>query len=45
MNTDSGTIIGSAVVGIAVAIITGILINLNRDKIKQYGVESAFAIL
>jgi PiT family inorganic phosphate transporter len=45
VNTDSGTIIGSAVVGIAVAIITGILINLNRDKIKQYGVESAFAIL
>ena len=31
--------------GILVAIVTSILLNVNKEKIRQHGVESAFAIL
>ena len=45
VGTNTGTLIGSAVIGLIVAIVTAILLNANKDKIRKYGVESAFAVL
>ena len=45
VGTNTGTLIGAAVIGLIVAIVTAILLNVNKDKIREYGVESAFAIL
>jgi PiT family inorganic phosphate transporter len=45
VGTNTGTLIGSAVIGLIVAIVTAILLNANKDKIREYGVESAFAVL
>jgi len=43
--TDNEVLVVTLVFGLLVSIITSILLNLNANKIKQYGVESAFAIL
>ena len=45
VGTNTGTLIGAAVIGLIVAIVTAILLNVNKDKIREYGVESAFAVL
>ena len=45
VGTNTGTLIGAAVIGLVVAIVTAILLNVNKDKIREYGVESAFAVL
>jgi PiT family inorganic phosphate transporter len=43
--TDNEVVMVTLGLGIVVAILTSILLNINKDKIKEYGVESAFAIL
>ena len=43
--TDNEVVMVTLGLGIVVAIITSILLNINKEKIKEYGVESAFAIL
>jgi len=43
--TDNEVLVVTLAFGLLVSIITSILLNLNANKIKQYGVESAFAIL
>ncbi len=43
--SDSEVLMVTIGFGIIVSIITAILLNLNAKKIKEYGVESAFAIL
>jgi PiT family inorganic phosphate transporter len=43
--TDNEVVMVTLGLGIVVAILTSILLNINKEKIKEYGVESAFAIL
>ncbi|MDG1203107.1 MAG: inorganic phosphate transporter [SAR86 cluster bacterium] len=43
--TDNEVLMVTIGFGVAVSIITAILLNFNAKKIKEYGVESAFAIL
>ena len=43
--TDNEVVMVTLGLGIVVAIITSILLNINKEKIKEYGVESAFDIL
>lgn len=43
--SDSEVLMVTIGFGVIVSIITAILLNLNAKKIKEYGVESAFAIL
>ena len=43
--TDNEVVLVTIGFGILVTIVTAILLNLNKEKIKEYGVESAFAIL
>mgnify|MGYP001171756020 FL=1 len=43
--TDSEVLMVTLIFGIITAIITAVLLNVNAKKIKEYGVESAFAIL
>ena len=43
--TDNEVLIVTIGFGVAVSIVTAILLNFNAKKIKEYGVESAFAIL
>ena len=43
--TENEVVLVTIGFGVVVTIVTAILLNLNKDKIKEYGVESAFAIL
>ena len=43
--TDNEVLLVTVSFGIIVAVISAILLNLNKDKIREYGVESAFAVL
>ncbi len=43
--TDNEVLMVTIGIGVAVSIVTAILLNFNTKKIKEYGVESAFAIL
>ena len=43
--TDNEVVLVTVGFGVIVAIVTSILLNLNKEKIKEHGVESAFAIL
>ena len=43
--TDNEVLMVTIGIGVAVSIVTAILLNFNAKKIKEYGVESAFAIL
>ena len=43
--TDNEVVLVTIGFGVLVTIVTAILLNLNKEKIKEYGVESAFAIL
>ena len=43
--TDNEVVLVTLIFGVAVSIITAVLLNLNKEKIREYGVESAFAIL
>lgn len=43
--TDNEVLMVTIGFGVAVSIVTAILLNFNAKKIKEYGVESAFAIL
>jgi PiT family inorganic phosphate transporter len=43
--TDNEVFLVTLGFGLLVAIITSILLNFNKEKIKEHGVESAFAIL
>ena len=43
--TDNEVVLITLIFGVAVSIITAVLLNLNKKKIREYGVESAFAIL
>ena len=43
--SDSEVLLVTVIFGVVVSIITAILLRLNSEKIREYGVESAFAIL
>ena len=43
--TDNEVVLVTVIFGVVVSLITAILLNLKKDKIKEYGVESAFAVL
>ena len=43
--TDNEVVLVTIGFGVVVTIVTAILLNLNKHKIKEYGVESAFAVL
>ena len=43
--TDNEVVMVTIGFGLIVAIVTSILLNINKEKIREYGVESAFAIL
>ena len=43
--TDNEVLLVTVSFGIIVAVISAILLNLNKEKIREYGVESAFAVL
>ena len=43
--TDNEVVLVTIAFGLVVTVITYILLNINKDKIKEYGVESAFAVL
>ena len=43
--TDNQVVLVTVIFGFVVSLITAILLNLKKDKIKEYGVESAFAVL
>ena len=43
--TDQGAFVSSAIIGIIVAATTAVLLQVNKEKIRTYGVESAFAVL
>ena len=43
--TDQGAFVSSAIIGIIVATTTAVLLQVNKEKIRMYGVESAFAVL
>ena len=43
--TDNEVLLVTVSFGIIVAVISAILLNFNKEKIREYGVESAFAVL
>jgi PiT family inorganic phosphate transporter len=43
--TDNEVVLVTIGIGVVASVITAVLLNLNKEKIKEYGVESAFAIL
>ena len=43
--TDNEVLLVTVSFGIIVAVISAVLLNLNKEKIREYGVESAFAVL
>ncbi|MDB2448658.1 inorganic phosphate transporter, partial [Gammaproteobacteria bacterium] len=43
--TDNEVVLVTIGFGVFVSIISAILLNINKEKIREYGVESAFAIL
>ena len=43
--SDNEVVLVTIGLGVVVSVITAVLLNLNKEKIRKYGVESAFAIL
>ena len=43
--TDNEVVLVTIGIGVVASVVTAVLLNLNKEKIKEYGVESAFAIL
>merc|ERR1712224_891810 len=43
--SDNEVVLATLIFGLVISLITAILLNLNKERIRQYGVESAFAIL